>query len=68
VAIPNLLTRFSFQAIANAFFSVDSFFFLRLVKSIYNRNDLNIISYFTSFSVLTSEQDHRFVLNVLLAP
>lgn len=28
VAIPNLLTRFSFQAIANAFFSVDSFFFL----------------------------------------
>ena len=29
LAFTELLTRFSFQAVANAFFSVDSFFFLR---------------------------------------
>ena len=40
VAILRLLDRFSFQAIANAFFSVDSFFFLRYML------------YFSYFSVV----------------
>lgn len=31
VAALRLLNRFSFQAVANAFFSVDSFFFLRYI-------------------------------------